>query len=163
MKALLLMRHAKSSWKDGSLDDHDRPLKKRGRRAAPRMGRLLADEQLVPDLVLTSTAVRAVETGSAVVEACGYGGPVHTLGELYLATPESYVAALRRLGNEAERILVVGHNPGLEALVDGLSGRQVELPTAAIALLHLPIERWTGVALDRNGTLDHVWTPKSLE
>ncbi len=163
MKALLLMRHAKSSWKDGSLDDHDRPLKKRGRRAAPRMGRLLADEGLLPDLVLTSTALRAVETGRAVVEACGYVGPVQALAELYLATPETYVAALQRLGNEAERVLLVGHNPGLEVLVDGLSGRQVELPTAAIALIHLPIERWAGVALDRNGTLDRVWTPKSLE
>jgi phosphohistidine phosphatase len=163
MKALFAMRHAKSSWKDRTLDDHDRPLKKRGRRAAPRMGQLLLDEQLVPDLVVSSTARRAVETARAVAEACGYRGPVHEIRELYLAMPETHVAVLGRLGGTAERILVVGHNPGLEGLVEGLSGERVEMPTAAIALIHLPIDRWTELKLDRRGELAASWLPKGLD
>jgi phosphohistidine phosphatase len=163
MKALLAMRHAKSSWNDPALDDHDRPLKKRGRNAAPRMGRLLLAEDLVPDQVLCSTASRAVETVKLVTEACGMSGPVRALRELYLASPETYVDALRDLGGDPGRVLLVGHNPGLEQLVLGLSGRQVELPTAALVLIRLPIDRWGARRLDGRGELVQSWTPKTLE
>ena len=163
MKALLVLRHAKSSWKDSTLDDHDRPLKKRGRRAAPRIGRLLLDESLVPDLVLSSSALRAVETARLVTEACGYGGPLITQRELYLAVPEAYVDAVREVGGTAERLLLIGHNPGLEALVEGLSGQSIELPTAALVSIRVPIERWGALRLDGRGELVQCWTPKSLE
>jgi phosphohistidine phosphatase len=163
MKALLVMRHAKSSWKNPSLDDHDRPLKKRGRRAAPRMGGLLLSENLVPDGVLCSTAVRAVETAQLVIGACGYRGRVNALRELYLAVPEVYIDALREHSGSAERVLLVGHNPGLEQLVEGLSGRAVELPTAALVSLRLPIDNWGATRLDGRGELVQSWTPKRLE
>ena len=71
--------------------------------------------------------------------------------------------ALRELGGAAERVLLVGHNPGLEALVEGLSGQSVELPTAALALIRMPIERWGALRLDGRGELVQWWTPKSLE
>jgi phosphohistidine phosphatase len=163
MKTLLVMRHAKSSWKNPSLDDHDRPLKKRGRRAAPRMGKLLLAENLVPDKMLCSTAVRTVETARLVAEACGYHGPIQSLRELYLAAPESYVDALQQIGEAPGRVLLIGHNPGLEQLVEGLSGRTLELPTAALVLIRLPIERWGAARLDGRGELVQSWTPKSLE
>ena len=76
MKLLLILRHAKSSWKDPDLDDHDRPLNKRGRRDAPRMGRLLRKEDLLPDLILSSTAVRARMTAEMVADASRYRGPL---------------------------------------------------------------------------------------
>jgi len=163
MKSLLVLRHAKSSWKNPALDDHDRPLKKRGRRAAPRLGRLLLTENLVPNEVLCSTAVRAVETAQLVTEACGYRGRVNALRELYLATPEAHVDALREHGAAAERVLLVGHNPGLEQLVQGLSGRVVELPTAALVVIRLPIEGWGATRLDGRGEIVQSWTPRSLE
>ena len=72
MKILTLVRHAKSSWKDTSLRDRDRPLNKRGQKAAPRMGRLLREEGLAPDRILSSTAVRARTTAWAAAEACGF-------------------------------------------------------------------------------------------
>src|SRR5687767_3163015 len=125
-KTLLVMRHAKSSWKDSTLEDHDRPLKKRRRKAAPRMGRLLTGESLVAEGLLTSTALRAAETARAVAKACGYEGPIHALRELYLGGPGSYVATVKRLGGDAERVLVVGHNPDLEDLVEGLCGKRIE-------------------------------------
>jgi phosphohistidine phosphatase len=163
MKTLLVMRHAKSSWKKPSLEDHDRPLNKRGRRAAPRMGKLLLAENLVPDKVLCSTAVRAVDTARLVTEACEYHGPVQSLRELYLAAPETYVDALQQLGEAAGRILLIGHNPGLEQLVEGLAGRQVELPTAALVLIRLPVERWGATRLDGRAEVVQSWSPKSLE
>ncbi len=74
MKTLLVQRHAKSSWKDPGLDDHDRPLNKRGKKDGPRMGRLVREEDLIPDLILSSTAVRAKNTAKEVAEISGYSG-----------------------------------------------------------------------------------------
>ena len=76
MKKIYILRHAKSSWKDEGLPDHDRPLNKRGKRDAPRMGRLLAEEGLVPDLIVSSTAKRAHKTTTEVADACGYKGEI---------------------------------------------------------------------------------------
>ena len=163
MKSLLVMRHAKSSWKNPSLDDHDRPLKRRGRRAAPRIGRLLVEQNLAPDRVLCSTALRALETARMVSDACGYRGQVLSLRELYLAVPDAYVDALREHGGDCGRVLLVGHNPGLEQLVEGLCGRYLELPTAALVSIQLPVEHWGAARLDGRGEVVQVWTPKSLE
>ena len=85
MKTLLLLRHAKSSWKDGDLDDHDRPLNKRGKRDAPRMGQLLRDQDLLPELILTSSARRCRKTAEHVIQSSGYRGETRITGELYEA------------------------------------------------------------------------------
>jgi phosphohistidine phosphatase len=76
MKTLLIMRHAKSSWKDPDLPDHDRPLNKRGKHDAPSMGKLLKDEDLIPDLIISSTAARAKKTAELVAKACKYKGEI---------------------------------------------------------------------------------------
>ena len=117
MKTLLILRHAKSSWKNTGLADHDRPLTKRGKRDAPRMGRLLRDENLTPDLIVSSTAKRALDTAEAVAEASGYEGEVESRPEFYMAGPEAYLRALRALSDDYECVMVIGHNPGLEELV----------------------------------------------
>ena len=72
MKTLLVLRHAKSSWKDANLEDHDRPLNKRGKKTAPKMGKLIKDEKLVPDLMISSTALRAKKTAEAVAKTSKY-------------------------------------------------------------------------------------------
>ena len=130
MKTLLILRHAKSSWKHPGLADHDRPLNRRGNRDAPRVGLLLRRQGLTPDLIISSTAERARSTAAQVADRSGYGGPVELNRQLYLAEPEAIVDVVRTLGSEASRVLVVGHNPGLEALVAGLAGRAEVLPTA---------------------------------
>nr|NIL98123.1 hypothetical protein [Planctomycetales bacterium]NIP70269.1 hypothetical protein [Planctomycetales bacterium] len=94
MKTLLLLRHAKSSWDDSALDDHDRPLNKRGKRDAPRMGQLLVQQDLVPDCILTSTARRARKTAEAVAKACGGVVPLTEMPELYHATAEEIVGVV---------------------------------------------------------------------
>ena len=162
MKSLLLLRHAKSSWKNPELADYDRPLKKRGRRDAPRMGRLLVREGLVPGLILTSSAVRARETAAAVAEACGEPAEPRPFHELYSAEPGDYALLLSELPDDSDRVLLVGHNPTLEELLELLTGERETLPTAALALIELPIGRWQDLALDGGARLVHVWRPREL-
>ena len=163
MKSLLLLRHAKSSWKDPDLDDHDRPLNDRGRLEAPRIGRLLQGEKLLPDLVLSSTAERARATAQAVVEASSYEGTVRFHLELYLAPPSTYVDVLRSLDGDRERVLMIGHNPGIEDLVEILTGEEKRMSTAALAWIELPVARWADLRARTRGTLRRLWRAKDLE
>lgn len=137
MPELLLLRHAKSDWKDRRLDDFDRPLSPRGCRAAPLMGRYLAAEGLEPDLVLCSTAQRAVETLDLVLTALASRPEISYLKTLYLAPPSRMLAVLRRQSPDRRRILLIAHNPGLHHLALDLagSGRAGARPSPAAARL----------------------------
>src|SRR5688572_27231784 len=158
MKTLLILRHAKA--KDEANSDRERPLKKSGRRAAAFMGKLLRDEKIPPDLVLSSSAVRARETTELALEAAAYSGPLHFLDELYLAPPSTYIEALRRLGGTSERVLVVGHNPGLEELVAIFTGEMAHLPTAALVECALPVVSWVELSAEIRGKLRMIWRAK---
>ncbi len=164
MKTLLLMRHAKSSWKHPEIKDHERGLNKRGKKDAPRMSKLLTDNELIPQRILTSTAERSRQTVDAVIEATGFSGEVSYLDSLYMAEPEIYLELLSLMPDDMERILVIGHNPGLEGLLQILSGRVESLPTAAIAYLSLPIHSWKEIrAHEAPGELVALWTPRELK
>ncbi len=169
MKVLYLLRHAKSSWKDASLADHDRPLNGRGRRAAKVMGdylnRYMASTGPAPDLVLCSTAARTRETLDIVQcnapQTIG-GDSVKTEFDsgLYHAAPMELLGRLRDLADHVGVVLLIGHNPGLERLALGLTGEQAEhpagkipgegflgsmavkFPTAALAILEAEIKSW---------------------
>ena len=162
MKTLLLLRHAKSSWKHPELADHDRPLNKRGKRTAPLMGALLQDEDLIPDLILCSSAVRAHTTALFVAEACNYRGKIKQTRELYLAGPEDYVEVLRQVADKHARVLVVGHNPGLEALIEALTGEATAMPTGALAQVDLSLKHWRDLDMNTECKLVNVWRPKDL-
>lgn len=162
MKTLLILRHAKSSWGNANLSDFERPLNKRGQRDAPRMGRLLADEGLTPDLIITSSAERALTTAELAALGSGYEAELIVSRQLYHADPEDYLALLRANGGAAERVLVVGHNPGIESLVEDLTGMYQRMPTAALALVRLPIESWAELSGETAGKLAVVWRPKEL-
>jgi phosphohistidine phosphatase len=162
MKTLLLLRHAKSSWKHPALSDHDRPLNKRGARTAPVMGELLQDEDLVPDLILCSSAVRAHTTAILVAKACKYRGEILKTRKLYLAEPEEYLELLRQVEEKHGRLLLVGHNPGLEALLESLTGEAMPMPTAALACIELSLQRWRELDSSTEGRLVNVWRPKDV-
>jgi len=162
IKTLLILRHAKSSWDDDSLSDHDRPLNKRGKRAAHRMGRLLDEENLWPDLILSSTAERAATTTQRVTEAGGFAGEIGYLNELYGAGPSDIIEAVRELGGETDCVMIVAHNPGLEDLVHQMTGEYHRLPTAALVRILVPIEHWRDLEAD-GGTLAGIWRPKELD
>ena len=156
MKRLYLLRHAKSSWKDRSLADRDRPLAGRGRRAAKAMAAHLEAEGIRPELVLCSPARRTRETLERVQAA--FGDEVEVLFEeaLYGATEAGLLARLRVLPREVDSAMVIGHNPGLWKLAVALSSEGAELarmrekyPTAALATIDLPADGWS--ALERSG------------
>jgi phosphohistidine phosphatase len=162
MKTLLLLRHAKSSWAEPGATDHDRPLNDRGKHDAPRMGRFLLEQQLLPDLIVSSTAKRARKTAERVVAACGYQGDLQITESLYLAQPVAYLRLLQTFADDRQRVLMVGHNPGLEDLVELLTGEIVALPTAALVKIAIDIDRWSDLSTDTPGRLEHIWRPKEL-
>lgn len=163
MLTLLVLRHAKSSHADDSLPDHDRPLTERGRRAAPRMGQLLAEAALVPDAILSSTSQRTHETAELFADACAFPGRIQFDERLYLASADLICRVVSRHGGKAKRLMVVGHNPGLEELILRLTGQREAMPTAALAQIDLPIESWREIASPVRGTLVHLWRPRDLE
>jgi phosphohistidine phosphatase len=162
MKELLILRHAKSSWKHPELDDHDRPLNKRGKRDAPRMGELIRNEGMVPERIVSSTAARARTTARLVAEACGYGGELRVTQRLYLAGPDEYLDLLSELDDRVASAMVVGHNPGMEELVEELTGAAERMPTAALARVALDVKSWAEVVGPRRGRLLGLWRPKEL-
>lgn len=163
MKTLLLLRHGKSSWKDTHLSDQERPLSKRGQRDSHSMGHLLLDRELVPQVVLSSSSRRTAQTAEILCEDCREIGPVHLLDELYLAEPAAYLDVLHTLPEGIERVMVIGHNPGLEALLLTLGRRIEAMPTASLAHLVLPIQSWAELTQETEGELVDFWTPQDLQ
>ncbi len=162
-KTVLILRHAKSSWDIPSISDKDRPLNVRGQRDAPRVGLLLRKQQLVPDLILTSSAKRARQTANLVAASSQYVHGITEVDRFYLAQPWVYMSYLSDLPNHHARVMVIGHNPGLELLIDELTGNHETMPTAALAEVYLPIDNWTEILCLNNknrGQLIRLWRPK---
>lgn len=162
MKTILIMRHAKSSWDDPDQDDHDRPLNKRGKRDAPRIGGLLRGQGLLPDLVISSTALRARRTAELVVQSSGYGGEIRLRRDLYEAEADAYLSVLQQMSDDFQRVLLIGHNPGLEHLLGLLCDVWERLPTAALAVVTLPLESWRELKAEPQGALQRIWRPKEV-
>jgi phosphohistidine phosphatase len=158
----LVLRHAKSDQHGADAADHDRPLNKRGTRDAGRMGRLLRDQHLLPDLIMVSTAKRARETVEGLVSTSGYTGDIERKRTFYLAGPDAYIKALSKVQNTHRRVMVVGHNPGMEELVERLTGTSITMPTAALVEIVLPITQWRELNEETHGELRGVWRPREL-
>lgn len=163
MKTLLVLRHAKSSWSKPGMADHDRPLNDRGKRDAPRMGRLLQSAGLVPDMIVCSTAKRAIRTAEKVAKHCAFPSHIDATSDFYLARADRYIEYVSLLGGDADRVMVVGHNPGVEDLVCALTGSFETMPTAALAQIDFDLDRWEDLRLDSPGQLVNLWRPKELQ
>ncbi len=171
MLALTLLRHAKSSWDDQDLSDHERQLSKRGTKAATRIGRHIAEHNLIPDLIICSDAIRARATLALVVVELAAKPPDVTITEdLYLASPAQILETVAANTSDARHILVIGHNPGLHALALSLPARAndnsmaeiaMKFPTAALAHLTFDVTSWDEVR-PATGHLAHYATPRSL-
>lgn len=152
MKRIYLLRHAKSSWDDPALGDFDRPLNARGRKAAPRIGKLIRKRGWTPDLVLCSTAARAIETWELVAAELKAAPRVKPLKTLYLATASQMLRAIQRTPAEIADLLLVAHNPGTETLAAQLAGPaskkkplgrlRKKFPTAALAVFEFDGADW---------------------
>lgn len=176
---LLLMRHAKSDWSRPGLPDHDRPLNPRGRRDAPRLGRFLRENGLIPAAALSSTARRARETVEAVLPAAGAEAvPLRRTERLYGAAPGEIFREVREaaaeLGASASPLLVVAHNPGMEELVARCGGRGsggaggpggivAPFPTAALAVVECPVSSWGDLPSPEETTVVRSARPRDLD
>jgi phosphohistidine phosphatase len=175
--AFSLLRHAKSSWDDPTLPDHERPLSPRGIKAANRVSRYLVEENLLPDLVLCSDSVRTRATAALLFTPLDRSPPaiVYTK-DLYLADPDQILEVVRREAALREKtpprhIMVIGHNPGLQQLALALPGSglrpdverlALKYPTAALAHFTFDAKSWRAIAPGR-AILERFITPKSLK
>ncbi len=146
---LLIMRHAKSDWSTKTTD-HQRPLNQRGLEAAARMGALLTEMDLTPDLVITSTALRANTTAKLAADAGGWDCEIRATDAFYEAGVDGVIAELRTLESGTARCLIVGHNPTLTGLVHQLTGGFVAMKTATVAAVQTP-SQWSLLADDHYG------------
>jgi phosphohistidine phosphatase len=169
-RRILLLRHAKSAWDEPGLEDYERPLAPRGRRAAAVMGVYIRDEDLVPDLVLCSNARRAQETWEIAAHELAKPPAVEHDPALYMVTPERLLKRLRKLPAAVKTVLIVGHEGGVDVLARRLVGdgaaplrrRLAEKdPTAALAVVALALDDWDQLA-EKAGSLIRFAAPKDL-
>ena len=150
---LLLFRHAKSAWDTGAATDFDRPLASRGERDAPIMGKWLNNQGLVPDIVISSPALRAKQTSEAACQKMGIKQKeINWDSRVYAATVSELLEVLKKYNKKPKTIMLVGHNPDLEDLLIYLVGDGIQmppdgklLPTAAVAYLEMP-DNWKDLA-----------------
>ena len=127
------------------------------------MGQLIADEGLKPDVIVSSTAVRAATTAEVVAEECGYDGEIHFMDDLYLAPPSTYLSLLSDLSEEYDSALLVGHNPGISELVFNMCRERVDMPTGALAHAQSGTESWREFGSESGADLVNFWRPRELD
>ena len=170
MKRILLLRHAKSDWKDYTLADFDRPLSPRGRKAAPRVAAWIRGRDLVPDRVLCSAARRTAETWELMVPELGEIPVMHRRA-LYHASPHAILKQLVKQDDGADTVAVVGHNPGIAEFAyrysvfgndKKIARMRRKYPTGALAVISFRIDRWADLP-GASGTLEYYVRPKQLK
>jgi len=155
------MRHAKSDWEADYGSDHDRPLNQRGVRSARSMGRVLASEGIEPQVVISSTALRARATAELAIEAGGWQAELRLDRLLYDSGPDEVLLMGASTAPEVSRLMLVGHQPTWSVLVKVLTGERVEMKTASVAVVVVDLDSWAGLP-DGRGSLHRVLTPKSV-
>lgn len=171
MTLLTVVRHAKSSWGDSALDDFDRPLNKRGHKAALQMGEELKKRGFKFDLVLASPALRVRETLQGIQQGYGEELPVEFEPQIYDASEATLFKLVRRIPERAHAPMLAGHNPGLQQLILALARQDdgglrervaANLPTGAVALVELPAPRWAE-AMEGSGLIRELILPRDLD
>ncbi len=145
MKRLYIIRHAKSSWDDESLNDFDRPLNKRGKANAPMMGSRLKENGVMPDIIISSPAKRAKSTAEIIAKEVGYKN-ILFLDDIYEATPKTLYKILSSLDDNNGVVFLVGHNPSLNELAMQLIGFDDNIPTCGIVGIEFRCKKWAEIA-----------------
>jgi len=150
MKILLMVRHAKSSWKDPDLADHQRPLNKRGKKDAPKMGGRLQKRGVRPDIIVSSDARRAMDTAVAMAEKLGLAPKaIRQTPELYHGAPDRILAVVHQFEDGWKQVMVVGHNPGLTEMANRFTPRPIaNIPTAGVVELRFNTRSWRNISRD---------------
>lgn len=144
MKTLYIVRHAKSSWDDPDQDDIDRPLNDRGKKDAPRMAKRLKERGIAPDLIMSSTAARALETAQLMAKVLDYSEKqIQKDRSLYHAGSESLLKAIQKVDDKNEMVMLFGHNPGLTEFANDFLGEDISnIPTAGVLACQLKAGSW---------------------
>jgi phosphohistidine phosphatase len=163
-KILYLVRHAKSSWKDQSLGDRARPLNKRGRRNSPEMGRRMAAQGHMPDIIISSPANRAYTTARNIAQELGIGeSEIVTDDDLYFSGSGGMLGVLENVDDHHRRVMMVGHNPTMTDLLNTLAGTDVwNMVTCAVAIIGFDMDSWSDVR-QTDGELIGYGYPKGPE
>lgn len=144
MKSLILVRHAKSSWDDPSLSDFDRPLNERGRKDAPAMAKRLAHKGILPDILVTSPARRALKTAEAFAAELDIPRQsIIPVESLYMASPMDFLRVVTGLSDLAQTVALFSHNPGITDFANTLDTARIDhFPTCAVLGIHADITHW---------------------
>jgi phosphohistidine phosphatase len=156
VKQLLILRHAESGSVPPGLDDHDRPLTQRGRDAASRVGRLLLAHDLLPQRIICSDAVRTQTTADLMREVIDNTGELIITHKLYLADASNVIDLLSEQPDGCDRVMVIGHNPGLEDLLEQLTHKRRPFYAATLAEVRLGAESWLDIE-QGGAVLDNYW------
>ena len=161
-KKLYIFRHGKSDWKAKFKNDHERPLAERGIEAAKHMGAHLQKVGQVPEVLVSSTAKRAIDTASLAMEFGQWDSSMTSTRDLYLSSVEETIELIQAINSEAKRIMLVSHEPLCSSLVSELTiGGHIKFPTASIARVDFKVNSWADIDSDK-GQLAWLLTPKSL-
>jgi len=162
MKSLIVLRHGKAE-SPGGVADFDRSLAGRGTRDAVRVGEVLVERDLMPDLIVTSTARRAAATAQLVAEGCKYSDEIIPSDNLYLPTQSNIMSTIRDIPEQYARVVIVGHNPGFGMFAMKFGSDVDQFPTCAWAYIDFDVEFWGEVTeTTRSEGLDF-WCPKADE
>jgi len=163
IKTLYLIRHAKSDWSDGTLSDFERGLKKRGHKDLDTISSYMSLQQLKPDLIISSLALRAQTTADQLAKKIGYDGRIHYMEELYNSRPEILMNVLTLQDDSDETIFLVGHNPELTEFANFLlKDNFPKLPTLGVLAIHLNIDSWSEIK-EQCGEIDFFIQPKQFK
>lgn len=164
MKTLFLIRHAKSSWDDPNKDDFDRPLNERGKRNAPFMGKLLKKENILPDLIISSPAKRAIATAKIIADETGYPkNKIHTDSKIYEAAINDLLEIINSIQKEHKTVFLFGHNPTLTDFLNYLTNAGIgNIPTCGVAEIEFSFNSWKEISRE-TGILKRFEYPKKFE
>lgn len=161
MKTLYVLRHAKSSWDDPTLPDFERTLNERGYRDAPRIAGAMTKRNFLPDLIVASPAVRTTETAEIVKKSAAFTAKIRFNPHIYEASLEDLLAVITETPDNVDKLLLVGHNSGVETLVGNLTGEFRSMPTAALAAIRLNVNAWNEIKTNCGELIDF-FSPKEL-
>lgn len=162
MKTLFIMRHAKSSWDNPDWSDFERPLNKRGLETAPFMGKVMNKNNFTPQIIVSSSAMRAKQTANLVRKSAGFNAEIFFDERIYEASPQRLLEVISNIEDEYDSAMIVGHNPGFENLVRVLTGKIEPMPTAALAVIDLEINAWKEINAE-TGNLRKLIRPKEVQ
>ena len=163
MKKVYIIRHAKSSWKDMSLDDFDRPLNKRGKRDAPFMGKKLKEQNIVPDIILASPALRSKKTAEKIARKVKYSKQIIYDKSLYESSVSELYIALTKINDENSIAFLFGHNTGINMFVESFVGLYDNVPTCGIVEVEFDCKSWKDISRQNAKLVSFDYPKKGLK